>query len=173
MTSSNVAAEREARLHEILAEYLQAVDAGQRPVRQEFLNRHPELAEELGSFFANQDRADALAGALRPGAGVFLVKATPPAEIINAVRVVATGDAIISPSVTRTLLAHFSDTQASDRRRTAIDRLAKHAAKSGKDRFGHPIRDFYLTYHIARASAIMADLSPLHASLDPPSGTDG
>ena len=62
--------------------------------------------------------------ALRAGASGFLVKDTPPAEIVNAVRVVATGDAIISPSVTRTLLSHFGDVQASDRRRAAGQRLA-------------------------------------------------
>jgi DNA-binding NarL/FixJ family response regulator len=62
--------------------------------------------------------------ALRAGANGFLVKDTPPAEIINAVRVVATGDAIISPSVTRTLLSHFSDAVASERRRAAAQRLA-------------------------------------------------
>ena len=62
--------------------------------------------------------------ALRAGASGFLVKDTPPAEIINAVRLVASGEAIISPSVTRTLLAHFGDGQASDRRRAAAQRLA-------------------------------------------------
>ena len=62
--------------------------------------------------------------ALRAGASGFLVKDTPPAEIINAVRVVATGDAIISPSVTRTLLSHFTDAEASERRRAATRRLA-------------------------------------------------
>ena len=62
--------------------------------------------------------------ALRAGASGFLVKDTPPAEIINAVRVVASGDAIISPSVTRTLLSHFGDTQASERHRVAAQRLA-------------------------------------------------
>ena len=62
--------------------------------------------------------------ALRAGASGFLVKDTPPAEIINAVRVVASGEAIISPSVTRTLLAHFGDGQASERRRAAAQRLA-------------------------------------------------
>jgi DNA-binding NarL/FixJ family response regulator len=62
--------------------------------------------------------------ALRAGANGFLVKDTPPAEIINAVRVVATGDAIISPSVTRILLSHFSDAEASERRRAAAQRLA-------------------------------------------------
>ena len=62
--------------------------------------------------------------ALRAGASGFLVKDTPPAEIINAVRLVAAGDAIISPSVTRTLLAHFGDTRASERQRAAAERLA-------------------------------------------------
>ena len=62
--------------------------------------------------------------ALRAGASGFLVKDTPPAEIINAVRLVASGDAIISLSVTRTLLSHFGDGQASDRRRSAAQRLA-------------------------------------------------
>jgi DNA-binding NarL/FixJ family response regulator len=63
-------------------------------------------------------------GALRAGASGFLVKDTPPAEIVNAVRLVAAGDAIISPSVTRTLLSHFGDAQAAERRRAAVQRLA-------------------------------------------------
>ena len=62
--------------------------------------------------------------ALRAGASGFLVKDTPPTEIINAVRLVASGDAIISPSVTRTLLSHFGDGKAPDRRRAAVQRLA-------------------------------------------------
>ena len=67
--------------------------------------------------------------ALRAGASGFLVKDTAPAEIINAVRVVASGDAIISPSVTRTLLAHFADAQAADRRRAAAQRLGALTAR--------------------------------------------
>ena len=67
---------------------------------------------------------DQVMSALRAGASGFLVKDTPPAQIINAVRVVASGDAIISPSVTRTLLDHFGDAGASERRRTAAQRLA-------------------------------------------------
>src|SRR3954452_6905 len=62
--------------------------------------------------------------ALRAGASGFLVKDTPPADIINAVRLVAAGDAIVSPSVTRTLLSHFGNTEASERRRAAVERLA-------------------------------------------------
>jgi DNA-binding NarL/FixJ family response regulator len=62
--------------------------------------------------------------ALRAGASGFVVKDTPPAEIINAVRVVAAGDAIVSPSVTRTLLSHFGTTAASERHVTAARRLS-------------------------------------------------
>jgi DNA-binding NarL/FixJ family response regulator len=62
--------------------------------------------------------------ALRAGASGFLVKDTPPAEIINAVRLVASGDAIISPSVTRTVLSHFGNAPAAERQRGAAQRLA-------------------------------------------------
>ena len=62
--------------------------------------------------------------ALRAGASGFLVKDTPPTEIISAVRLVASGDAIISPSVTRTLLSHVGSGLAAERRRDAAQRLA-------------------------------------------------
>jgi DNA-binding NarL/FixJ family response regulator len=62
--------------------------------------------------------------ALRAGADGFLLKDTPPAEIVNAVRLVAAGDAMLSPSVTRTLLAHFGDAPATERRQAAARRLA-------------------------------------------------
>jgi DNA-binding NarL/FixJ family response regulator len=62
--------------------------------------------------------------ALRAGASGFLVKDTPPADIIHAVRLVASGEAIISPSVTRTLLSHFGSGPAAERRRDAAQRLA-------------------------------------------------
>jgi DNA-binding NarL/FixJ family response regulator len=62
--------------------------------------------------------------ALRAGASGFLLKDTPPTEIINAVRLVASGEAMLSPSVTRTVLAHVGDAQASERRRAAVQLLA-------------------------------------------------
>ncbi|MFG1618029.1 response regulator [Nonomuraea wenchangensis] len=54
------------------------------------------------------DLDDYVYGALRAGASGFLVKDTEPAELIHAVRVVARGDALISPSVTRRLIAEFA-----------------------------------------------------------------
>ena len=46
--------------------------------------------------------------ALRAGAAGFLVKHTEPAELLRAVRVIAAGDALLSPSVTRTLIGRFA-----------------------------------------------------------------
>jgi len=74
----------------------------------------------LTTFHADQQ----VVAALRAGASGFLVKDTPPADNINAVRLVAAGDAIVSPSVTRTLLSHFGNTEASERHRATAERLA-------------------------------------------------
>jgi DNA-binding NarL/FixJ family response regulator len=47
-------------------------------------------------------------GALRAGASGFLVKDTEPAELVAAVRLVAGGEALLSPRVTRRLIAEFA-----------------------------------------------------------------
>ncbi|MFJ5933877.1 response regulator [Streptomyces sp. NPDC093071] len=54
------------------------------------------------------DADDHVYGALRAGASGFLVKDTEPMELLHAVRVVARGDALISPAVTRRLIAEFA-----------------------------------------------------------------
>ncbi|GAA4524904.1 MULTISPECIES: response regulator [Nonomuraea] len=46
--------------------------------------------------------------ALRSGASGFLLKDVPPDELVQAIRVVAAGDAIVAPSVTRRLLDRFA-----------------------------------------------------------------
>jgi DNA-binding NarL/FixJ family response regulator len=61
--------------------------------------------------------------ALRAGADGFLLKDTAPAEIVHAVRLVAAGEAMLSPSVTRTLLSHLGYDEMADRRRFAAQRL--------------------------------------------------
>ncbi|MEU7295640.1 response regulator transcription factor [Streptomyces exfoliatus] len=54
------------------------------------------------------DADDHVYGALRAGASGFLVKDTEPMELLHAVRVVARGDALISPAVTRRLITEFA-----------------------------------------------------------------
>ncbi|MFG1927880.1 response regulator [Cryptosporangium sp. NPDC048952] len=62
--------------------------------------------------------------ALRAGASGFLLKDTPPRELIQAVRTVVAGDAMLSPSVTRQLIEHVAE--SAPRRgpaRVLLDRL--------------------------------------------------
>ncbi|MFG2333522.1 response regulator [Streptomyces sp. NPDC048604] len=54
------------------------------------------------------DVDDYVYGALRAGASGFLVKDTEPMELLHGVRVVARGDALIAPGVTRRLIAEFA-----------------------------------------------------------------
>ena len=60
--------------------------------------------------------------ALRAGASGFLLKDTPPAEIHSAVRRVAAGEATLSPTVTRRLIAHVSAPLTGSNRQDAARR---------------------------------------------------
>nr|WP_276610800.1 response regulator transcription factor [Kineococcus siccus] len=61
--------------------------------------------------------------ALQAGATGFLLKDTPPRELLAAVRVVAAGEAMLSPTVTRRLVGHFAADAANPRRREAVQSL--------------------------------------------------
>ncbi len=61
--------------------------------------------------------------ALRSGASGFLLKDAPAAELVHAVRVVAAGDALLAPSITRRLIADFSRQRPSTPRSTSVEEL--------------------------------------------------
>lgn len=61
--------------------------------------------------------------ALRAGASGFLLKDAPPADLISAVRVVAAGEALLAPSVTRRLIADFAAQRPALRKNGAALRL--------------------------------------------------
>jgi DNA-binding NarL/FixJ family response regulator len=63
--------------------------------------------------------------ALRAGASGFLLKDTPPDEIVRAVRLVAAGEAMLSPTVTRRLLAHVAGDGVDTRRARAEELLGR------------------------------------------------
>jgi DNA-binding NarL/FixJ family response regulator len=63
--------------------------------------------------------------ALRAGASGFLLKDVQPAQLVDAVRVVAAGEALLAPTVTRRLLDHFADALPSTQARPLPSELAR------------------------------------------------
>jgi DNA-binding NarL/FixJ family response regulator len=69
---------------------------------------HPQEAPARVMILAARDTDASLFAALRAGASGFLVKSSEPADLLEAVRVVATGEARLSPSAARRLIAAFA-----------------------------------------------------------------
>jgi DNA-binding NarL/FixJ family response regulator len=63
--------------------------------------------------------------ALRAGASGFLLKDTPPAAIVDAVRQVADGLPTLSPSAARTVISHVAQESGAERRAAALATLAE------------------------------------------------
>ena len=64
--------------------------------------------------------------AMRAGASGFVLKSRPLEELLTAIRVVAAGEALLAPSVTRRLIAHFaSQPQSPPKRRADLDLLTE------------------------------------------------
>jgi DNA-binding NarL/FixJ family response regulator len=69
---------------------------------EELLRSHPDLRIIVLTTF---DTDDMVLRALRIGAAGFLLKDTPPARLVEAIRTVASGQPMLSPSVTAQLIA--------------------------------------------------------------------
>jgi DNA-binding NarL/FixJ family response regulator len=80
---------------------------------------HPPHVIVLTTFDADEH----VVGALAAGADGFLLKDTPPPQILEAIRAVADGDPMLSPSVTRTLIERIRDDSGDDRGEVARLRL--------------------------------------------------
>jgi len=63
------------------------------------------------------DADDHVLSALRAGASGFLLKDTSPADIVRAIRAVAAGEPILSPTITRRLIEHATESEGGERRR--------------------------------------------------------
>jgi DNA-binding NarL/FixJ family response regulator len=79
------------------------------------LRARPDAPEVI--VLTTFDADDYVLHALRAGAAGFLLKDTSPHDILRAVRTVAAGEAMLSPSVTRRLIAHVAADGTSGARR--------------------------------------------------------
>jgi DNA-binding NarL/FixJ family response regulator len=84
-----------------------------------------ELSEVRIIMLTTFDLDEYVFEALRLGASGFLVKNTEPAELIHAVRAVGAGDALLSPSVTKRLVAEFAERAKQPRPPAELDALTE------------------------------------------------
>jgi DNA-binding NarL/FixJ family response regulator len=75
----------------------------------------PGLAETRILVLTTFELDEYVFGALRAGASGFLLKGGEPAELLAAIRIVAAGDALLAPSVTRRLIDAYAETPAVER----------------------------------------------------------
>ncbi len=72
------------------------------------ITRSPQTAAVRVLILTTFDLDEYVYAALRAGASGFLLKDTPPADLLAAIRIVAAGDALLAPAVTRRLIAEFA-----------------------------------------------------------------
>jgi DNA-binding NarL/FixJ family response regulator len=83
----------------------------------------PRLAATRVVVLTTFDDDETVFAALRAGASGFLVKDVEPAELLQAVRVVAMGHALLSPGVTRAVIAAFTDGRRAPGPRSGVARV--------------------------------------------------
>ena len=105
-----VAAARSAKPDVLLMDVRMPVLDGIEATRQ--ITSAAESADVRVIILTTFDLDEYVFGALRAGASGFLLKDTLPEDLITAIRVVAAGEALLAPSVTRRLISEFARTPA-------------------------------------------------------------
>ncbi|QCO97435.1 response regulator transcription factor [Arthrobacter sp. 24S4-2] len=85
----------------------------------------PDLAGTRVIILTTFELDEYIAEAVRAGAAGFLVKDTEPEELLRAVRVVHDGDALLSPSVTRRIMAQLAVQSRAPSPPTALDQITE------------------------------------------------
>jgi DNA-binding NarL/FixJ family response regulator len=105
-----VAVARAAKPDVVLMDVRMPVLDGIEATRQ--ITASPQLADVRVIILTTFDLDEYVFAALRAGASGFLLKDTLPADLLTAIRVVAAGEALLAPSVTRRLISEFARTPA-------------------------------------------------------------
>ncbi len=81
------------------------------------ITRAPDLADVRVIVLTTFEADEYVVDALRAGASGFLGKSVEPEELLDAIRIVARGDALLSPAATRSLIARFLAEPATEQSR--------------------------------------------------------
>ena len=101
-----LAATRRLRPDVVLMDIQMPVQDGLQATRQ--ITEQPELASRV-LILTTFEHDEYVFDALRAGASGFLLKNAPPEQLVHAVRVVAGGEALLAPSVTRRIIEQFAE----------------------------------------------------------------
>jgi DNA-binding NarL/FixJ family response regulator len=91
-------------------------------VATQAITSDPELTTKV-VILTTFERDEYIFDALRSGASGFLLKNAPPEELVHALRVVAAGDALLAPRVTRRIIEEFSQRTVRPELRDQLDEL--------------------------------------------------
>ncbi|GAA0649175.1 response regulator transcription factor [Streptomyces thermocarboxydovorans] len=94
----------------------------------------PELAGVRVVILTTFEVDDYVVQALRAGASGFLGKGSEPDELLNAIRIAAAGEALLSPAATKGLIARFLAQEGGDGDRPDTARADRLAALTGRER---------------------------------------
>jgi len=110
-----IALAESTRPHVILMDVRMPVLDGIEATRRLVASGHPARIVILTTF----DLDEAVYGALRAGASGFMLKDIRAGELVQAIRLVARGEALLAPTVTRRLLDRFADAPPASRPRSS------------------------------------------------------
>jgi serine/threonine protein kinase len=103
---ANDSAARKQRVDEVIAAYLQAIDAGRTPDPKEFIEKHPAIADELASFFTDRDQFERLAKPLQAAA---CVPGEYPDDVTTALSSESSTSHITTDASSGSEVRHFGD----------------------------------------------------------------
>jgi len=89
---------------------------------RQIVDSKPEISPRV-LILTTFEKDEYIFEALRSGASGFLLKNAPPEDLIDAIRIVASGNALLAPSVTRRIISEFAKISFSEKYKSKLEQL--------------------------------------------------
>jgi DNA-binding NarL/FixJ family response regulator len=89
---------------------------------RQIVDRKPEISPRV-LILTTFEKDEYIFEALRSGASGFLLKNAPPEDLIDAIRIVANGNALLAPSVTRRIISEFAKIPSTEKHKGKLEQL--------------------------------------------------